>query len=146
MLGTVSGIITRDDIQHPFVRMWLFGIITMLEMQTTPLIERLWPEGAWTALLAKSRLEKAQTLLEERLRRNQQTTLLGCLQFSDKIQILIQNKAILNDLGFQSKRIAKRVCKDFESLRNNLAHAQDIVTHDFTQISRMAIRIESERH
>jgi len=146
MLGTVGGIITRDDIQHPFVRMWLFGIITMVEMQTTPLIERLWPEGAWTASLSKSRLEKAQALLEERLRRNQQTTLLGCLQFSDKIQILIQNKAILNDLGFQSKRIAKRVCKDFESLRNNLAHAQDIVTHDFTQIARMAIRIESERH
>jgi len=146
MFGTVNGIITRDDIQHPFVRMWLFGIITMLEMQTAPLIERLWSEGAWTELLSKSRLEKAETLLEERLRRNQQTTLLGCLQFSDKIQILIQDEAILKDLGFQSKRIAKRLSKDLESLRNNLAHAQDIVTHDFDQIARLAIRIESDRH
>jgi len=145
ILGTVTGFITRDDIQHPFVRMWLFGIITMLEMQTAPLIERLWPEGAWIELMSKSRLAKAQTLLEERLRRNQQTTLLGCLQFSDKIQILIENEAVLKDLGFQSKRIAKRLSKDLESLRNNLAHAQDIVTHDFVQIARLAMRIESER-
>jgi hypothetical protein len=35
------------------------------------------------------------------------------------------------------------VCKDLESLRNNLAHAQDIVTHDFTQVARIAQRIES---
>ena len=146
MLGSVTGIITRDDIQHPFVRMWLFGIITVFEMQTVPLIERLWPEGTWIGLLSKSRLAKAQTLLEERLRRNQLTTLLGCLQFSDKINILIENEAILKDLGIQSKRIAKRLSKDLESLRNNLAHAQDIVTHDFAQIARLAISIESERH
>lgn len=144
MLGTVTSIITREDIEHPFVRMWLFGIITMVEMRATPLIERLWPEEAWIELLSKNRLSKAQTLLEERLRRNQQTTLLGCLQFSDKMQILIQNEEILDDLGFQSKRIAKRVSKDFESLRNNLAHAQDIATHDFTQIARIAMRIKSE--
>ena len=29
-----------------------------------------------------------------------------------------------------------------ESLRNNLAHAQDIVTHDWPVVARMAIRIE----
>ncbi|MDD2468341.1 MAG: hypothetical protein PHI97_30545 [Desulfobulbus sp.] len=34
------------------------------------------------------------------------------------------------------------VCKDLESLRNNLAPAQDIVFHDFTQAARIAPRIE----
>lgn len=146
VLGSVMGFINRDDIQHPFVRMWLFGIITLLEMQMEPLIGRLWPEESWTRLLSKNRLAKVQAFYEERLRRNQQPTLLSCLQFSDKIQILIENEAVLEDLGFQSKRVAKRMCKDLESLRNNLAHAQDIVTHDFAQIARLAIRIESGDH
>jgi hypothetical protein len=30
-----------------------------------------------------------------------------------------------------------------ESLRNNLAHAQDIVTHDWAQIARMARNMEA---
>ena len=126
--------------------MWLFGIITLFEMQIEPLIERLWPDESWTQLLSKNRLSKAQAFHEERLRRNQHLTLLNCLQFSDKIQILIENESILEDLGFQSKRVAKRMCKDFESLRNNLAHAQDIITHDFAQIARLAMRIESGQH
>ena len=45
--------------------------------------------------------------------------------------------------GFPSKSVAKRVLKDLESLRNNLAHAQDVVTHDWPQIARMARRIEN---
>jgi hypothetical protein len=32
--------------------------------------------------------------------------------------------------------------RDLESLRNNLAHAQDIVTHDWPQIARLAARVE----
>jgi hypothetical protein len=35
------------------------------------------------------------------------------------------------------------VIKAFESLRNNLAHAQDIVTYDWAQIARMAQTIET---
>jgi hypothetical protein len=45
-------------------------------------------------------------------------------------------------VGFPSKSAAKRVLKDLESLRNNLAHAQDVVTHDWAQIARIARRIE----
>ncbi len=146
MFGAVTAMITREDIQHPFVRMWLFGIITMLEMQTAPLIERLWPHESWLPLVSAGRLTKARLLYEERQRRNQQTTLLGCLQLSDKMQILIENEAILQDFGFPSKKVAKRICKELESLRNNLAHAQDIVTHDFAQIARIAQRIEAGRH
>lgn len=143
VFDSVTGIITRDDIEHPFIRMWLFGIITMMEMQTVDFIEKRWPDEAWVQFLSEKRLEKARELLNERLRRNQSGSLLNCLQFSDKFQILIEDQKVLQDLGFPSKRIAKRVCKDLESLRNNLSHAQDIVGHDFAQIARMARRIES---
>ena len=68
--------------------------------------------------------------------------LIDCLQLSDKGQILIADSAMLARLGFDSRSTAKRVVKELESLRNNLAHAQDIVTHDWAQIARMTQRIE----
>ena len=32
--------------------------------------------------------------------------------------------------------------KDLESLRNNLAHGQDVTSHDWPQIARLARRIQ----
>lgn len=145
IFDSVAGVIMRSDIEHPFMRMWLFGIITMMEMQIMPIIEKLWPGESWKKLVSPGRLAKAEAMFGERLRRNQQTSLLACLQLSDKMQILMESEAVREDLGFPSKKLAGKVCKDFESLRNNLAHAQKIVTHDFTQIARMARRIESMR-
>ncbi len=143
VFDSVAGFITRSDIEHPCMRMWLFGIITMAEMQILPLIEQLWPGESWKTLISPARLAKAGEMLEERLRRKRQSSLLSCLQLSDKMQILVENERVRSDLGFTSKKQALKVSRDFESLRNNLAHAQDIATHDFTQIARLAQRIES---
>ncbi len=145
MLDSVVGVITRADIDHPYMRMWLFGIITVAEMQIMPMIEKIWPGDAWKELISAGRLVKAEAMLEERLRRNHQSTLLACLQLSDKMQILVEHETVRKTLGFTSKKLANKVCKEFESLRNNLAHAQDIVAHDFAQIARLAQRIDSMR-
>jgi hypothetical protein len=45
------------------------------------------------------------------------------------------------DFGFESMRLAKRAVKDLESLRNNLAHAQDLLTHDWATIVTIATRL-----
>ena len=145
VLGTVAGVVIKEDIQHPYMRMWLFGIITMLEMETEPLIERIWPDGAWKTLVSDGRLAKAEALLTERKRRNQHSTLLACLQFSDKMQVLLEDERFFQTFAFPSKKAARTICKELESLRNNLAHAQDIVSHDFAQVARIAQRIESLR-
>jgi HD domain len=143
MLGSVVGVILRSDIDHPYMRMWLFGIITMAEMQIMPAIDQLWQGESWKELISPGRLAKAEAVLEERQRRNQQSTLLACLQLSDKLQLLLENENVRKALGFSSKKMAHKVCKEFESLRNNLAHAQDIVSHDFGQIARLAQRIDA---
>lgn len=145
VFDTVAGVIARSDLEHPYMRMWLFGIVTMYEMQLVSIIERTWPGEAWRRHVSPGRLAKAESLLEERLRRGQQCDLLSCLQFSDKTQIMVEDKAMRDLLGFPSRNAALKVCKEFESLRNDLAHAQDIVTHDFAQIARLAGRIESIR-
>jgi len=142
LLGEVAGVICRDDINKPMVRMWLFGLITMMEMLLVQMIERTYPDESWQAVITPERLQKARAIQAERQRRNQHCSLIDCLQMSDKARIAIEHPRLLETFGFDSKRTAKRVVKSLESLRNNLSHAQDIVTHDWAQIARMAQRMQ----
>ena len=141
-MGEVSGLILREHVQKPIVRMWLFGMITVVEMNLTRRIGERFPDDGWRDLVAPARLEKADQLAAERRRRGHEAGLIDCLQLSDKMQILIRDDAELAWMGFTSRRVAKAVAKEFESLRNNLAHAQDIVSSDWPQIARMTQRIE----
>ena len=76
IFGQVGGIVSRTDLEKPPVRMWLFGMVTLIEMRFTRLIERLCPDDSWSQFLSVSRIQKAEQLLQERNRRNQKTTLL----------------------------------------------------------------------
>jgi len=138
VFGEVGGLITRADIQRPVVRMWLFGIVTMVEIDFNERIRRAFPDEGWRGLVSGARLDRAESLRAERQRRGQECALLDCLQLGDKAAILWRDEATMADYGFDSKSAAKKVLGDFESLRNNLAHAQDIVTHDWVQIIRIA--------
>jgi hypothetical protein len=134
VLGRVGGIITRADLQKPPVRMWLFGIVTLIEMRFAELIDRHCPADAWKQYVSEARLQKAQALLEERRRRNQRLQMLDCLQFSDKGQVIARSEDIRKRTVFASRRQAEAVVKDLEQLRNNLAHAQDILATDWDTI------------
>jgi hypothetical protein len=142
LLGDTSGVIDRNAINNPIARMWLFGIVTIMEMRLAQLIEQIYPHNAWHELLSGGRLQKAKEIQSERQRRNLHSELLECLQLSDKAQILMNHQPTVDAMGFSSKKIAKKVVKDLESLRNHLAHAQDIVSNDWAQIARLALRID----
>lgn len=141
VLDSVVGVIERAAVNKPPVRMWLFGAITLYEMGLAPLIEKVFPDGGWQALVPAARLEKARELQRERQRRNQHCELIDCLQLSDKAQLTLEYQPARDALGLTSKRAGKALIKDLESLRNHLAHAQDIVAHDWVQIIRLAHRM-----
>ena len=134
VLGTVGGIVTMSDLQKPPVRMWLFGMITLLEMRTTHLIALKCKDDSWKQFLSESRLQKAEALLEERKRRSQNLELIDCLQISDKGQIIARNEEIRSLTRMQSRRQTEQAIRMLESLRNNLAHSQDIVSCDWETI------------
>ena len=134
VLGAVGGIITMSDLQKPPVRMWLFGMITLIEMRISRLIEQMCPGDSWKQHVSEGRLQKAEALLEERRRRNQSLELIDCLQFSDKGQIIARNEEIRNLTRFTSRRQVEEAIKALESLRNNLAHSQDILSCDWETI------------
>lgn len=139
---TVIGVISRGEIEKPVVRMWLFGIIILIEVLVVDFIRAQWPDGSWAGRLSTGRLEKAKQLQAERLRRGLNADLLDCLQLSDKLQLVLQEPEFIESSGFQSIAAAKKAMKDLESLRNNLAHGQDITKHDWPPIARLALRIQ----
>jgi hypothetical protein len=141
VLGAVGAVIGREDLQKPPVRMWLFGMITILEMFWVRTIEELYPESAWEEDLTPARLGKARELFDERRKRGQHPKLLDCLQLSDKARILLKHPEARKEVGFETAREGKRAIKALESLRNNLAHAQDIVSHDWDAITLIAGRV-----
>ena len=142
VLGSVGAVMTRSDIDKPPVRMWLFGIVTIMDMYITRKLDDAFPNGSWQDKLAPPRLQKAVELRDERLRRNQRARLVDCLQLTDKARVLMQDPAMMHELNFTSKRDGERAIKAFESLRNNLAHVQSIVSYDWATIVALAERDE----
>lgn len=142
LLGPVGAIITRTDLQKPPARMWLFGLITIVEMAFTELIDEHFEDGEWRDLISAGRMAKAKELHEERKRRNQAVHLSQCLQLSDKGQILIKHEPTRKTLGVASVRQGRETIKMMETLRNNLAHAQDILTTDWVMIVRLAENLD----
>jgi hypothetical protein len=140
--GRVGGIVTRSDLQKPPVRMWLFGMITILEMGLARLIETRFPDGNWRDCLSEGRLRKAEALLEERKRRNQELDLIDCLQFSDKGQITLKDELLREQVGYVSRRRGEDTIKRLEALRNNLAHSQDIVSCDWETIVQLTENLD----
>jgi hypothetical protein len=141
LLGQIQGVITRDDMNKPYMRMWLFGIVTLSEMSVTDLIKQHFKDDVWQQLLPENRLKAAQDLQSERQRLNQHCGLIDCLQLADKGLLLINDPELLDSLGLSSKSAAKKVIKQFQSLRNNLSHAQDISIYDWAQIARISQRM-----
>ena len=145
VLDRVGGIVTLSDLEKPPVRMFLFGMITITEMIMARSIAELWPDGSWCSLMSEGRLQKARELLAERERRNKRVDLLDCLQFSDKSQILLKSPAYLEQLaalGLPSRKAALQAAKELETLRNNLAHTQEIIPDGWQRISSFATRLE----
>ena len=129
--GMAAGIITHDDLQKPPLRMWLFGLMSLIETRWTRLINEHFPDDGWKELLSAGRLKKAEALLAERQRRKQTPRLLDCLQFSEKGQIVARTEELRNGTIFDSRRKMQDAVRKLEGLRNNLAHSQDIIAWDW---------------
>jgi hypothetical protein len=142
-LGTVGGIITRSDLEKPPVRMWLFGMLTMIEYLFTDIIRETYPRNRWRDQLPGSRLAKAQALKNERRRRKQRIDLLNCLTFADKGHILFRDERIRAQFGFESRSTARETMRNIERLRNSLAHAHPIIAESWPTIVQLARNVDT---
>ena len=138
----VWGIITPGDLQKAPMRMCLFGLISLLEMQLLRLIRHVYPDDKWRSMLSPDRFEKVKDTYEDRRRRNEGTDLADCLQFADKKTIIAKSEGLHVQLGFESCQEAKSQLKNLEDLRNDLAHSQDILAGRWPEIVQLASKVE----
>jgi len=147
ILDRVGAIITLTDLEKPPMRMFLFGMITLGEMLMTEIIRNRHHDGSWQTLLSEQRLAKARQLHEERVRRGQSVDLIDCLQYGDKGWIISYDEEIRKALGQTSRKEARKAIKEMETLRNNLAHTQEIIPTGWQRIviacSRLEINLET---
>ncbi|WP_295002358.1 HD domain-containing protein [uncultured Dechloromonas sp.] len=131
-------LVTRDDFSSPLARMWLFGILTSIEMDMKWHIRRTMDAEQWANGLSDGRLRMLSQLMEVRSRRNQPCDLLDCLQLSDLLSLIIHQAGHPGALGFKSRRSVKRAFGDIETLRNYIAHSQEIGDPLWPSIARLA--------
>jgi len=143
ILDQVGAIITLTDLEKPPMRMFLFGMITMIEMTMTEVLRRRHPDNSWQDFLSEKRLDIAKKLQEERNRRGQQVELLDCLQFGDKGWIITYDEELREKLDHKSRKETRNAIKELETLRNNLAHTQEIIPSGWQRIVIACSRWES---
>jgi hypothetical protein len=124
----VRGIVTCGDLQKAPVRMLLFGLVTLLEMNLLRLVRLYYPQDSWQSVLKSERIDAAKRLWRDSQVRNEATDLLDYLQFCDKRDLILHHPELAGRLELKSKRAAERFFKSAEQLRNRLAHAQDLVS------------------
>ena len=123
----VVGIVTRGDLQKAPVRILLFGLVTLLEMHLLRLIRDNYPNESWRLLLKTNRIKKAKQLFAERRARNEAIDLTVCLQLCDKRDLIMKTDSIRECIEAEFKKPADSLLRPMETLRDKLAHAQDIV-------------------
>jgi len=142
VFGQIGGIVTRGDLQKAPVRMWMFGLISLIEMQLERVIREKLPEATWMALLTENRLAVAKRLFEERKRRNEEIDLGDCLQLGDKGRVFIKDGELFQIIDFKSKTVAEKFFDDAQRLRDRLAHAQDIIKGSWPDVADLLIEAE----
>jgi hypothetical protein len=120
----VAGIVTRADLNKPPVRVYLFGLVSLLEMHLSFWIRNEYGEDSWQGHLSKKRLEKAMRTQQLRRRRNQNPYLAQCIQFCDKRDLVIRLSSVRKTLSLGSEKQAATFLQRVENLRNGLAHGQ----------------------
>lgn len=141
-LENPSGIVTRGDLQKTPVRMWLFGLTSLLEMHLLRRIRANYPGNEWTAYLTRNRLEKTEQTFGDRQRRDDAIDLAECLQLSDKATIFRKSRGLFSTLGFTTPRALRSFMARVEDLRNRVAHSSDIPADMWPQVAAVVDGIE----
>ena len=125
--NSITGIITRADLQKAPVRILLFGLVRLLEIQVLHLIRDYYPDDSWQGSLSPGRLKMAKDLYTRRLARNEEIDLAVCPQLCDKRTLLLKDDRLRESPSLGSNSQAERFLKGIEKLRDRLAHGQDII-------------------
>lgn len=142
IFGETAACITLRDIQDAPVRMWLFGLISLMETLMYRGVVSQMPGDTWKDFISPGRLARTEALWEERIRRGEKIALVDCLQFADKADILLRNPKTADALHFASRRKGQEYFSELENLRNNLVHSQLLTEENMPTITSLALTMD----
>lgn len=123
---TVTHLVTRSDLDTIPVRIWLYGMISILEVELKEKINRLGLD--WEKNITPDRLDRAKELYALKQLKNEEISLLGCTQLGDIVTIVFKSWGHFNDF-FPSEYPKKKIKSCFNKinlLRDALAHGQKL--------------------
>lgn len=141
-LNNPVGIITLSDLQKAPVRMWLFGIISLLEMRLLQRIREAYPDEEWQGYLSTKRIDAARGIHSERRKLNEAIDLAECLQLCDKKTIYGKSKNLKALHPFDSKGRWDNFMKKVEDLRNAIAHSNSIAFGSWLEVTQLVKEME----
>ena len=127
LLGEVNGIVTNADIGRPPVRLWLFGLMTIAEMQLTRLLKASYKRDGWMSHFSKQQLGKVEKYFNQKKQKQTAIDRIDCLSLSEKRLILEKTPQLRSSLDSQNGISSLELLSRVIPLRNSLAHAQDIL-------------------
>jgi len=122
--GDVSAILTWADLNKPIVRIYIFGLISLLEMHLSFWVAHTYSDGDWQQALSDGRLDLAAEVRQKRASLGQDVLLIQCLQMCDKRTLVSKSIDIREQLGLGSTAACERFLRKVEVLRDTLAHSQ----------------------
>lgn len=141
-LNCPVGIITRGDLQKSPVRMWLFGLISLLEMRLVQRLREVYPNDAWLTYLNEKRIEAAKNILKDRTKNNEAIDLAECLQLCDKKTIYGKSNLLCALHPFDSKGRWDKFMDAVETLRNSIAHSNSVAFGPWPEVARLVDDME----
>jgi len=140
----VRGIITRADLNKPPVRVCLFGLVSLFEMHMNYWIAEVFPNGSWRQRLTEVRIKTAEKFRKERQRRGQDLGLLACLQFCDKRDLILCDRATWAKFGIEDETAARDLLRKAGDVRDRLAHSNEDISEGFgwTELARVIGNLE----
>ncbi len=133
----ITHIVTRSDLDKIPIRIWLYGIISLFEIELkVAIIDK---NIQWEKSLAPGRIKNAEKLFDLKKQKNEEIDLLGCTQLCDIGTIVFNSWECFDELfplGLSKKKI-KSGFKKINGLRDALAHGQKLPM-DWPELYRLA--------
>lgn len=132
--GKVVGIITRADLNKPIPRVYLFGVISLVELHLNFWVNHFHPNESWLDALSDDRQKGVIDMHNKKRRNDQYLSFIDCAQLCDKKDLLAENEQFraLHDF---SKNKFKQFMERLEALRNEIAHSQSTINIEWSKIS-----------
>ncbi len=124
----ITHMVTRSDLDTIPVRIWLYGMISLFEIELKENISQLGIK--WERKLSNKRIEKAEELFELKKLKNEEIHMLGCTQLCDVGTIMFKSWEQFKEYFPEdlSKNNIRSSFNHINDLRDALAHGQKLQT------------------